>query len=57
MQLINKFNKGVRYLLCVIDLFSKFAWVIPLKYKKVVSIVNAFRSILKNLIKNQIRYG
>ena len=57
MQLISKFNKGVRYLLCVIDLFSKFAWVIPLKYKKVVSIVNAFRSILKNLIKNQIRYG
>ena len=34
MQLISKFNKGFRFLLCVIDLFSKYAWVIPLKDKK-----------------------
>ena len=47
MQLISKHNKGIRYLLCVIDLFSKYAWVVPLKYKKGVSIVNAFQSILK----------
>ena len=47
MQLISKFNKGFRLLLCVIDIFSKYAWVIPLKDKKGVSIVNAFQKILK----------
>ena len=47
MQLISKFNKGVRFLLCVIDIFSKYACVVPLKDKKCVSIVNAFQSILK----------
>ena len=46
MQLISKHNKGIRYLLCVIDLFSKCAWVVPLKDKKGVNIVNAFQSIL-----------
>ena len=46
-QLIRKFNKGIRYLLCAIDLFSKYAWVVPLNDKKGVSIVNAFQSILK----------
>ena len=34
VQLISKFNKGFRFLLCVIDVFSKYAWVIPLKDKK-----------------------
>ena len=48
MQLISKFNKGFKFLLCVIDIYSKFAWVVPLKDKKGVSIVNAFQSILKN---------
>ena len=42
MQLLSKFNKGFRFLLCVIDIFSKYAWVIPLKDKKDVSIVNVF---------------
>ena len=46
MQLISKYNKGIRYLLCAIDLFSKYAWVVPLKDKKGVSIVNAFQKIL-----------
>ena len=46
MQLISKHNKGIRYLLCVIDLFSKYAWAVPLKDKKRVSIVNAFQIIL-----------
>ena len=46
MQLIRKFNKGVRFLLCVIDIFSKYAWVVPLKDKKGVSIVNAFQKVL-----------
>ena len=43
MQLISKYNKRIRFLLCVIDLFSKCAWVIPIKNKKGVSIVNAFQ--------------
>ena len=47
MQLLSKFNKGFRFLLCVIDIFSKYAWVIPLKDKKGVIIVNAFQKILK----------
>ena len=47
MQLISRYNKGIRFLLCVIDIFSKYAWVVPLKDKKVVSIVAAFQSILK----------
>ena len=48
MQLISKFNKGFRFLLCVIDIFTKYAWVIPLKDKKGVSIVNAFQKILND---------
>ena len=47
MQFSSKFNKGFRFLLCVIDIFSKYAWVIPLKDKKGVSTVNAFQIILK----------
>ena len=46
MQLISKFNKVFRFLLCVIDIFSKYAWIIPVKNKKGVSIVNAFQKIL-----------
>ena len=40
MQLISKFNKGFRFLLCVIDIFSNYAWVIPLKDKMGVTITN-----------------
>ena len=47
MQLIGKFNKGFRFLLCVIDIFSKYAWVVPLKDKKGITITNAFQKILK----------
>ena len=47
MQLLSKFNKGLRFLLCVIDIFSKYAWVIPLKDKKGIRIVNAFQIIFK----------
>ena len=45
MQLISKFNKGFRFLLCIIDIFSKYAWVVPLKDKKGISIANAFQKI------------
>ena len=47
MQLLSKYNKGIRFLLCVIDIFSKYAWAVPLKDKKGISIVKAFQSILK----------
>ena len=47
MQLISKFNKGLRFLLCVIDIFNKYTWVVPLKDKKGISITNAFQKILK----------
>ena len=47
MQLISKFNKEFKLLLCVIDIFSKYAWIVPLKDKKGVSIVNAIRKILR----------
>ena len=46
MQLISKFNKGFRLLLCVIDMYSKYAGVIPLKDKKGITITNAFQKIL-----------
>ena len=46
MQPLSKYNKGIKYSLCAIDLFSKYAWVIPLEDKKGVSIVNAFQKIL-----------
>ena len=45
MQLISKFNKGFRFLLCVIDIYSKYAWVILLKDKKSITIANAFQKI------------
>ena len=47
MQSISRFNKGIRFLLCVIEIFSKYSWVVPLKDKKRVSIVHVFRQILK----------
>ena len=47
MQLLSKYNKGIRFLLCVIDTFSKYAWVVPLKDKKGISIVKAFQITLK----------
>ena len=46
MQLIGKFNKGVSFLLCLIDVSSKYTWVIPLKDKRGITITNAFQKIL-----------
>ena len=57
MQLIGKFNKVFRFLLCVIDNFSIYAWVVPLKDKKGISIVNAFQKKLKESDKNLRKYG
>ena len=47
MQSVSKINKGFRFLLCAIDIFSKYASAVPLKYKKGVTIANAFHKVLK----------
>ena len=47
MQSLSKKNKGIKYLLCAVDLFSKYAFAVPLKDKKGISIVNAFNKIIK----------
>ena len=46
MQSLSKYNKGTKYLLCAIDLFSKYACVVPIKDKKGVSIANALQKII-----------
>ena len=46
MQPLSKYNKEIKYLLCAIDLFSKYAWVAPLKDKIGITIVNPFRKII-----------
>ena len=46
MQQISKFNEGFKFSLCAIDIYSKYAWVIPSKDKKVIPITNAFHKIL-----------
>ena len=51
MLLISKFNKGIKYLLCAIDLLSRYAWVIGLKNKKGESTVEGFQSILILILK------
>ena len=56
MQSLSKHDKGIKYLSCVIDLFSKYAWVIPIKEKKGISIVNAFKKIISKK-RSQIKYG
>ena len=57
MQSLSKKNKGIKYLLCAIDLFSKYAFVIPLKDKKGISIVNAFNKIIKQSNRKPNKYG
>ena len=46
MQLISIFNKGNCFLSCVINMYSKYAWVAPLKNKKSVTIVTSFKKTL-----------
>ena len=51
MQLISKFNTGTRFLFCLIDTFKKYAWLVPLKSEKGITIVNAFQKISDNSTK------
>ena len=46
MQLISKFNKRICFLFCLINIYSKYVWVIPLKDKKGITVINAFQKIL-----------
>ena len=48
MQSLSKCNKGIKYLLRAMDMFSKYTWVVPLKDKRGTSIINAFQNILDN---------
>ena len=57
MQLISKFNKELRYWLCVIDIFSKNPWVAPLKDKKGITITKDFQKILKESNRKPNKYG
>ena len=54
-QLITKFNKELRFLLCVIDIFSKYAWVVPLKDKKGITITNTFQKVLKESNSSKVK--
>ena len=56
MQLINKFSKWFRFLLFVIDIYSKYAWIIPLKSKKRNTITNIFQNILDESNRNHTKY-
>ena len=57
MRLLSKFNKGIHFLLCFIDIFSKYAWTIPLKDKKGITVTSDFQKILQisNRKPNKIR--
>ena len=46
MQSLSKYNKGIKYLLCAIDMFSKYVWVVPIKDKKGTGIVNTFKKTI-----------
>ena len=55
MQSLSRKNKGIKYLLCALDLYSKYVFVIPLKDKKGISIVNAFNKIIKQSNRKPIK--
>ena len=56
MQLISKYNRGIQFLLCVMDIFSKYVWVAPLKDKKGIKITNAFQTTLGQSCLRQAKY-
>ena len=57
MQLISMFHEGFRLLLCIIDIFSNYSSVDPLRDKKDIKFTNAFQKISKNLIKTKQNVG
>ena len=57
MQFLSKFNKGFRFLSCVTDIYSNYAWILLLKEKKGITITNAFQKILDESNRKPIKYG
>ena len=57
MQSLRKQNKGVEYLLCAIDLLSKYAWVVPLKDKRGITIVSAFNNLKRTQTKENMGWS
>ena len=57
MQKFSKWNKGIKYLLMVIDVFSKYGWIAALKDKKTESVSKAFNNIFKRINVNDKCYG
>ena len=57
IYLISEFKKGFQFLLCVIDIYSKYALLDSLKGKKVIAITNTFQTILDESSRKQIKYG
>ena len=57
MQSLTKYNIGIRYLLCAFGLFSKYARIVPLKYKRAFSIINPCQKKESQKHANQIKYG
>ena len=55
MQSLSKYNRGIKYLLCAIDLFSRYAWVISIKDKKGTTVVNAVKKLFQKK-GGQIKY-
>ena len=51
--MIKKFNKGFKFFLCVIDIYSKYAWVIAFKNEKGITITNSFQKLLDESIRKQ----
>ena len=56
MQSLGKYNKGIKYLVCAIDLLSKYPWGISLKDQRRINIANAFQKLYQKDA-NQIKYG
>ena len=54
MQAFSSFNKGYKYILTVIDVFSKYAWAIPIKDKTAASVTKAFEKIIYDKIKKKL---
>ena len=55
MKLISKFNKRIRFLLFFIDVYSKYAWIFPLKHKKDITITNTLQKVLDESYRKQKR--
>ena len=55
MQIISRFNEEIRFLFCVVDIFSKYAWCFPLKHKEGTTIINVLQKVLVESICRPIK--